>query len=576
MKPTLRQRPDSTSVASVASVGGREGETSAPAATPAAAAAAEEEHIEAPDDAPPQSSPLDQEQQTALHNALYGSRMFAITGGPGTGKSCVIKELVRAASVNRKVVILAEYHKPLVNLVQRGLPTDMCRTMTSFLWSNAPGRSAGNAGDARGSQHGSSGSSSSTSSARSARSARGGGSGGRKRKRGDTEGSEATKDEDEQQLWSRDVVFVVEEASTLKLLNMYRFLMRITEAEETYGCEVSVILVGDVEQLPPISPGRVFESFLRAFPAQSKELLRIYRQRGEDGQPLAIIHNYKLALQGVSHHWRRDRTFAWIDDEQALGSSGLIQVCAAQNYQATKQALLRIVQSPLIANEFDLNTDVAIALKRDTVRVLNNILSDKHRAELEAPLQHHWFVGARVVCRKTNRKYSVTNGLYGRVKAITMQERRVFLEVEVEGMDHVAPPAGSEGADEWSKTRQAPAALWSYSYAVTCHTCQGSEMPRAFVLVDSVRCGRNWMYTAMSRAQNKCVLIASRREHEQCLQRPKAVMREMLSKLLANQATVIVRVVPRTAAASTPFSSQVKPQRLLQVPRPECEPSTGL
>lgn len=56
-----------------------------------------------------------------------------------------------------------------------------------------------------------------------------------------------------------------------------------------------------------------------------------------------------------------------------------------------------------------------------------------------------------------------------------------------------------------------------YAYALTCHSAQGSEWPIVMIHADDARCclgrdrdrGRNWLYTAVTRAQKRIIWVSS-------------------------------------------------------------------
>jgi hypothetical protein len=49
--------------------------------------------------------------------------------------------------------------------------------------------------------------------------------------------------------------------------------------------------------------------------------------------------------------------------------------------------------------------------------------------------------------------------------------------------------------------------LWDYAYALTAHKAQGSEFPHVIVVDQKPREYRQWMYTALTRAQKAVVAI---------------------------------------------------------------------
>jgi ATP-dependent exoDNAse (exonuclease V) alpha subunit len=49
--------------------------------------------------------------------------------------------------------------------------------------------------------------------------------------------------------------------------------------------------------------------------------------------------------------------------------------------------------------------------------------------------------------------------------------------------------------------------LWDYAYALTAHKAQGSEFPKVVVVDQRPMSYSQWMYTALTRAQEAAVVI---------------------------------------------------------------------
>ena len=66
---------------------------------------------------------------------------------------------------------------------------------------------------------------------------------------------------------------------------------------------------------------------------------------------------------------------------------------------------------------------------------------------------------------------------------------------------------------------------FSLGYAITGHKSQGSEWPVVVVVIDPSAgaknvCGREWLYTAISRASGLCVLVGKLGTAEMMARRP--------------------------------------------------------
>lgn len=109
----------------------------------------------------------------------------------------------------------------------------------------------------------------------------------------------------------------------------------------------------------------------------------------------------------------------------------------------------------------------------------------------------------------------VANGEIGRVVAVG--EKPSVMVVKMVGKEELiwipvgksrAVDGESEGADEGGQ-----GCSFDLAYALSCHKCQGSEFPLAIIMFDPAAdmvAGKEWVYTAISRASQACVLISSR------------------------------------------------------------------
>ena len=71
---------------------------------------------------------------------------------------------------------------------------------------------------------------------------------------------------------------------------------------------------------------------------------------------------------------------------------------------------------------------------------------------------------------------------------------------------------GAAGDLPWnSPDRPRGSRLWDYAYALTAHKAQGSEFDQVLVFDESPSDYSRWLYTAITRAKNKCLVVDFRR-----------------------------------------------------------------
>ncbi len=101
---------------------------------------------------------------------------------------------------------------------------------------------------------------------------------------------------------------------------------------------------------------------------------------------------------------------------------------------------------------------------------------------------------------ETGEELRVANGDIGFLEMIVKEG--IVVDVNE---NHVIVPTFS---DLWGE------ANWDLGYAISCHKSQGSEWPVVIIILDSsfaagMICDRHWIYTAISRAKERCYLLGS-------------------------------------------------------------------
>ena len=76
---------------------------------------------------------------------------------------------------------------------------------------------------------------------------------------------------------------------------------------------------------------------------------------------------------------------------------------------------------------------------------------------------------------------------------------------------------------------------WDLAFAISVHKSQGSDWPVVIVMIDDYAgarmvCSREWIYTAISRAKEQCVLIGNRETANGMCRRPALGRRKTLLK----------------------------------------------
>ena len=276
---------------------------------------------------------------------------------------------------------------------------------------------------------------------------------------------------------------VIDEASMVDILLMNQLLKAIP-------LTATLLLVGDVDQLPSVGPGNVLKDIIASGNVETIILTEIFRQAQES----LIIANAHRVNRGEfpqlkpQQGQRSDFYFIEKDDpEEVLG--------------VIKELCVKRLPNAFRLNPLD-DIQVMTPMHRGTVGVANL------NAELQVLLNPQgkvitrggrlFRVNDKVMQIKNNYEKDVFNGDIGTLAAIDIEEQKVQVKFEGRTVDY-----------ELSDLDDLVLA-----YAISIHKSQGAEYPVVVVPLLSqhyIMLQRNLLYTAITRAKRLVVLVGSKR-----------------------------------------------------------------
>jgi exodeoxyribonuclease-5 len=228
---------------------------------------------------------------------------------------------------------------------------------------------------------------------------------------------------------------------------------------------VPLIFVGDHGQLPPVQPAGSPAFNLMAKPDLTLE--KIHRNAGE----IARFAEF-LRRGGEARDWTKQPG------------------CTGKNVQ------LVILEEAAATLEKALTYDQLIVAFNKTRVAINDVFRSHLGRTTDGPA-----VGDRVMCLQNNRFLGLFNGMQGKVGRVYGQNRMDFaVDGRMVPVRYMPDAFNAVSKPPRDKHGRMP---FDYSWAATCHKCQGSEWDR--VLVIEERCQgwehARWAYTAASRAR---------------------------------------------------------------------------
>lgn len=274
-------------------------------------------------------------------------------------------------------------------------------------------------------------------------------------------------------------VIILDEVSMVDIVLMHHFLNAVPD-----GCRI--ILVGDTDQLPAVGPGSVLKDIIRSQKIPAIRLDEIFRQ----AQTSMIIQNAHIINAGRLPDLRRqysDFVFYELNDDTSI-----------------TQKILDLCTKDLPHEGFDVLKDVQVLSPMHRflcgVENLNLMLQEqlnpkKNQDELKYSSQT-FRVGDKVMHIRNNYQKNVFNGDIGFIQDINNEK------LTVDYFDHIVT---------YEKNKLNELTL---AYASSVHKSQGSEYKVVIIPLSTshyIMLQRNLLYTAITRAKQKVIIIGSKK-----------------------------------------------------------------
>ncbi len=281
-------------------------------------------------------------------------------------------------------------------------------------------------------------------------------------------------------------LLIVDEVSMVDLpLALYLF--------RAIPCGCAVVLVGDIDQLPSVGPGKILEDFIGSEFFVTTRLTQVFRQAADSGI-IANAHRVNHGEMPRQTELNGDDVsdFYWISQEDGERAAELIVKMVAER----------------IPKRFNFNPlediQVLTPMHRGSCGTsqLNSMLQEAlngGQTELIRYGDRSLKLGDRVMQTSNNYEKNVFNGDQGRIVFINHKERKLQVLFDGERTVEFTP-------DELEQLVLA--------YAVTVHKSQGCEFPVVIVPLLTqhfMMLQRNLLYTAMTRARQLLIIIGSPR-----------------------------------------------------------------
>ena len=250
-----------------------------------------------------------------------------------------------------------------------------------------------------------------------------------------------------------------------------------------------ILIVGDSDQLPSVSPGQVLADLLQIPSIPQTRLERIYRQSEES----TIVTLASQIRQGILP----------ADFTQKKADRSYFEIASNQIPATIEKILDAAIRSGIPARDIQ----VLAPMYRGAAGIdaINQLMQEllnplqKGQNSFEAS-QFQYRSGDKVIHLVNDAEVNVFNGDLGYITDLIpgkyTESKQDEMVIDFDGNEVIYP------RNEWYKIRLA--------YAMSIHKSQGSEFPVVFLPITSASkrmLERNLIYTAITRAKSKLILL---------------------------------------------------------------------
>ena len=270
-------------------------------------------------------------------------------------------------------------------------------------------------------------------------------------------------------------VLVIDETSMVDVRSMFNMVTHLPDTAR-------IIMVGDVQQLPPIGEGRVFADVINSSIVPTVALTKV--ERHDDDSDIASYANEIINSRIPPSLSGKNVTFYDVPVEQI--EKKITQIISSSPEEIQVVAATRKGAEQLHAGVSQINVAVQTAFNPLGEKITSSNNNEFDYTDIRK--------GDRIVFTRNNYDLGVWNGTLGEVVGV-QATGEVLAQIRTDD-------------DELIDVTYSTIPDIELSYALTAHKVQGSQFKRIIVVVTNpgmIDC--SWLYTAITRAESHVDIV---------------------------------------------------------------------
>jgi len=279
-------------------------------------------------------------------------------------------------------------------------------------------------------------------------------------------------------------IIIIDETSMLNIELAYHLFSAI-------DLNSIVILIGDHNQLPPIGSGYLLKSLIDSKANIPVVILDEIKRQAKGSMIIQNCHNIIKNLPIEYEAPNSDFQFIELDDMTDIQNK-CVELLDEYGFDKTQ------IITPLRSK-----TELSCSS-------LNYLFRERYKPDAQRLYNFKEFrVGDKVIQNSNNYMYNIYNGQIGYVLDESRDDGEALIKIDFDG--NIVQLTEDDAQDI------------TLAYAITGHKFQGSESEFTIIPIHEYLgeylVNRNWVYTSISRARKKCMLVGQKKEFELSLQR---------------------------------------------------------